>query len=625
MQSQEIEGPDVNLMEIGGTHSPNASHRLYGRETSIVQILSAFESVSRGQGETVLLPGPSGIGKTSLARLVCAPVRASNGFFLEGKFNQYAKNVPFAAFRQALSQFCQLLLNEDVSHRDQWKSRILEAVGNFAQLLIDLEPAFESVIGPQTPLPPISPNEAKHRFARVIRSLFEVICRPEHPVVLFLDDWQWADSASLELLTKLHSHTPLRYLLIIAAYRDDEVDKVHPFSTTLAELRLQEVPITCLELSTLAAEPLTSLLRDRLKGEINQPTELIEFILQRTSGNPFFTNVFIDFLLQTKRLRLDKQNQSWQLETEDSEQSLPSDVVTWYAWRLGSLDVESRELISLAACLGHRFELESLAIISRKSVDSCRALLMADSCSPFVVASQDVPAITQTQASESSNEWRFLHDRIQQAAYALIAPEKQASVRQKMALLLLNQLGQQELFERLFEIVENLNFAAILITELPQAIQILELNLLAARKARAASAYRAELQFLRCAKRFLDDTRFADGLWKLKSESAIRLLKELAESEFMEGDRDLAFRCVREAVDRLASPVEKAEALTTSIVHYTLLAKYPEAIATGREALEILGSRSQKKTSRPREISSSIKSEFQQMDDRTMNCFTCLG
>ncbi len=336
-----------------------SSPLLYGREESIVQVLSLFESVCRGQGQNLAPSRPFGVGKTSFARVVKAPVLASNGLFLEGNFDQFGRNVPFAAFRQVLSQFCQAIQKEDRDHREQWAEGIVEALGNSAQLLIDLEPAFESIIGPQAPISKISPTESKHRFAGVIRSFFETICKPEHPVVLFLDDWQWADPASLDLLSMLHSQASLRYLFIIAAYRDDEIDDDHLFATTLAKLKDEQVAISTIELSNLTAKDLGRLIQGKLADRIESLSEIVDLVVERTSGNPFFSLTFLDFLLESRYLQYDGHDRCWRLNTDGTKLKQRMDVVEWYAQRLEGLDESSRELLSLSACLGHTFDINN--------------------------------------------------------------------------------------------------------------------------------------------------------------------------------------------------------------------------------------------------------------------------
>lgn len=568
---------------------PLRSDRLYGRESSIKQLLQLFERVCKGQSETLLLPGLSGVGKTAFTRVLIEPVASTNGFFLEGKFDQYGRSKPFTAFCQILLAFCRSIQKESPAFRDQWRSKILDSVGDSVRLLIDLEPAFEPLLGSCPQLPKINPVEAKHRFANVFRCFFESICKPEQPVVLFLDDWQWADAASQELLLLLREQ-PIRYLMIIAAYRNDEVGSDNPFSVTLEALKAQQNSLSTIELANLNGKDLERLLEERVGDNIHSRSSIVDLLMERTEGNPFFVLAFVDFLISSQQIRRDNSSTPWRLETSVFDGEPSTDVVQWYSARLKLLNMESCKLLSMSACLGFRFDSKTLSIISETSTERCNEILASSSF-------RDILSIDSARQKQTENavggplvlQWRYHHDRIQQAAYSLIPPAIVPHTHLQIAQLLLKQLTTQQLSERLFEITEHLNFALELIDTLPRALEAIELNLKAAERARSSSAFRAELQFLSCAKQVLDSPSLSNDLWGSWHEIGIQVLRELGESHFLNGNHDLANRHIREAVQRSKKPIEKAELLTISVVHHTLLAKYPTAISIGREALTILG------------------------------------
>lgn len=565
------------------------SHRLYGRENSTKQLLELFESVCRGQSETLLLPGPSGVGKTAFARVLAEPVASSNGFFLEGKFDQFGRSKPFTVFCQVLLKFCNSIQNESPAYREQCRSKVLDAVGDSARLLIDLEPAFETLLGSCPELPKINPVEAKHRFANVFRCFFESICKPEQPVVLFLDDWQWADSASQELLLSLREQ-PIRYLLIIVAFRKDEIGSDNPFSITLESLKVQQNSLSSIELANLSDNDLGTLLEELLGRNIESRSSIVDLVMDRTKGNPFCILAFLEFLISCGQLKWNSRSEHWQLDSRAFDFDRSTDVVNWYTQRLRSLDDESRKLVSLSACLGFRFDSKTLSIISEISTERCHEILASKSLNGILGLEPDNHNQAESSAAEPfSHHWRFHHDRIQQAAYSLIAPAIIPQIHLKIAKLLLKQLTSQHLSERLFEVTEHLNYAWDLIDSLPNAWEAIELNLSAAERSRSASAFGAELLFLSCAKQVLDSANFSKDLWNSRPETAIQVLRELGESQFLNGNHELATRYIREAVQRSKTPIEKAELLTISVVHHTLLAKYPVAISIGREALSILG------------------------------------
>lgn len=409
MKSSHILLPREPVVYAGQLHIPG---KLYGRDKAIHALLDAFEQVCRGSGKVQLVAGHSGVGKTSLVLEVRGSVGRSNGFFIEGKFNQYQQDVPYFAIRQALTALCRELDRDDDLQRQHWKTRLLQAVGSLGQLLVDLVPELESLLGKQPPVADISPLEARHRFGGVFREFLKVLCRPEHPVVLFIDDWQWADAASLDLLTKLQVDSALRYLLVIVSYRDNEVDSAHPLITAVEELRRQSVPVDVLEVRNLALEEVRALLVDTLKPQAESPGGLAALVHRHTAGNPFFTRTLIEFLYDRGLLRFEQRHCRWHWSpTEICEDDLPSDVVDLFARKLRQLEPISRKLLSRAACLGNRFDLDTLAIISDLSADQCRLILQAGPTKGLVVPVGSDPA---------PKGFLFLHDRVQQAAYGFI-------------------------------------------------------------------------------------------------------------------------------------------------------------------------------------------------------------
>jgi predicted ATPase len=228
-------------------------NKLYGRDRDIATLLGSFERISSGHGEVLLVPGSSGVGKTALVQELQIPSRNRNGFFIRGKFDQYQQNIPYFAFRQALAELCRELQSGDAQQCSRFKASILHAIGNLGQVLVDMVPEFESFLGAQPSLEHISPQEARHRFADVFRNFLKVICLPEHPLVLFIDDWQWADAASCELLRQIQVGITLRYLLVIVSYRDNEVDSGHPLLSAVDGLRSQAVPVTVLQVNNITA------------------------------------------------------------------------------------------------------------------------------------------------------------------------------------------------------------------------------------------------------------------------------------------------------------------------------------------------------------------------------------
>ncbi|MFM2094933.1 MAG: hypothetical protein RIS70_2057, partial [Planctomycetota bacterium] len=562
----------------------SSENKLYGRSQHVAAMLEALDRINRGAGEIILLPGLSGTGKTTLAETLRKPVVAGNGYFLVGKFNQYDRNIPFVAWQQALAQFCDLLLRDDEVQRSQMVADILEAVGSNGQLLLDLVPEFARLIGPQPPLAVISPQEAQHRFAGLVRNVLQAICRPEHPLVLFLDDWQWADAASVRLLDHLQIGSSLRYLLVLAAYRKDEIEFNPSWQEMLQDLQSQSVPITTVGVENLSMEDLRRLVAASVSASPEALDALTVRIHDRTSGNPFFSHALLKLLGEYE---FQLQTSSGQERTAAILQHLPDDVVEIYSRRIATLDPITQEVLSLAACLGHRFSLHELAIISNLRLADCEQLLLHFAQDLIVPLTETPDAAGKRPHGKSF--FRFAHDRVQQAAYARIAPNDLPGVRLTLARRLIAQLSPDQFSDRVCEIAAHFNAGMELITAIEERLQGVALNVAAARKARSATAFRDALQYHRAASRLLDSQEIQERLWRDLHELGMAICTEQAETEFLEGDIEEAARCIRRAVANALTPLEKAEALSNLVIQYTLRANYAQAIATGREALAALG------------------------------------
>ena len=568
----------------------NIPNKLYGRDREVLMLLDSFERISSGHGQVLLVPGSSGVGKTVLVQELLTPIRDRNGFFIKGKFEQYQQNIPYFAFRQALTELCRRLQSGNEQEYSRFKAEILQSIGNLGQVLVEFVPEFESFLGLQPPLGDINPQEARHRFADVIRNFLKVICKPEHPLVLFIDDWQWADAASCELLRQLQVGVTLRYLQVIVSYRDNEVGAGHPLMLAVNDLQSHDVSVGVLQVKNITANDVQEFVADTLNPVTEDVEGLAAIIHSRTLGNPFFVRSFFSFLHDLNLIWFDIDAKRWKWHKNIAEGiDLPNNVVELFALKLRRLDAESQNLFSLAACLGNSFDLEMLSIISSYSKQKCLSLLFTDEAKTLLLPldSERISGIVENVSDQT--KCTFLHDRVQQAAYTLIEPQELPAILLKIGRLLLNSLHPEQLDERLFEVMNHLNAGSHLIQETAEQLKMVELNIMAASKAHAATAYRSALQFYRAANSFLEKPGFAQLLWSHHHELTMNLFKDLAVCEFLEGDRSEGENCIQEAVNHSVSTLEKAQVLNILIVQYTLLARYPEAIASGKQALAALG------------------------------------
>jgi predicted ATPase/signal transduction histidine kinase/DNA-binding response OmpR family regulator/tRNA A-37 threonylcarbamoyl transferase component Bud32 len=496
---------NFKTFELGGRDFPGKPlipGKLYGREKEIEQLLSAYRAVCQGTKKMILVTGYSGTGKTALVNEIHKPVTKSRGAFITGKFEQLQRNVPYFAFIQALDQFCQLLLSERQEILTQWKERILNAVGNLGKVLTDMIPQLEHVIGTQPGIPEVGGEEAKKRFNYVFQSFMQAVSGQEHPLVIFIDDLQWADLASLGLLPLLMEDRQSRYLLFIGAYRDNEVSPIHPLMTTIEEIRQREIDIPTIPIRNLGWEHVREWLGDTLKtgnkkgaGDL---AALADLIYAKTQGNAFFTIRFMANLYEEKLLHFDFKNFQWNWDiTEIQKQNITDNVVDLLVRKMQTLPQEVQEVLKFAACIGNVFDLDTLTVIAGKGPGEWERQLET---------AQEENLVYPVQ----SKVYKFVHDRIHLAAYRLIPGESAKPLHLEIGRLLLKNFQDpaapvisKEEKKKIFEIVNHLNTGSELIDTGKEKLVLARLNLEAGKNAKMSAAYKLGADYVQTAIRLL--------------------------------------------------------------------------------------------------------------------------
>ena len=413
-----------------------------------IQNLSPPESpLSKGghRGvELILIAGFSGIGKTAVVNEVHKPITRQQGYFIKGKFDQFHRNIPFSAFVQAFHSLMGQLLGESDANLANWKQKILAAVGENGQVIIEVIPDLEGIIGQQPSVPELSGSAAQNRFNLLFSKFVRVFATPEHPLVIFLDDLQWADSASLNLLKLLMDKASTGYLLVLGAYRDNEVFPAHPLMLTLAEIEKQEAILNTLTLAPLQEEDINALVADTLRCTTEIASPLSQLIYQKTQGNPFFTTQFLQGLHQDGCISFDADAGYWQCDlTQVRQLALTDDVVQFMIGRLRKLPAAAQEVLKLAACIGNRFDLATLAVACDRERQEVAVDLWTVLREGFVIPESETYKFFQGDeqdgqvTGEIGVNYRFLHDRVHQAAYALIPEEHKQVTHLKIGQLLL--------------------------------------------------------------------------------------------------------------------------------------------------------------------------------------------
>ncbi|QFS47016.1 ATP-binding sensor histidine kinase [Nostoc sphaeroides] len=565
--------------------------KLYGRETDVSTLLQAFERVSLGATEMMLVAGFSGIGKTAVVNEVHKPIVRQRGYFIKGKYDQFQRNIPFSAFVQAFRDLMAQLLTESDAQIQQWKSNILEAVGENAQVIIEVIPELSRIIGIQPAVPELSGTAAQNRFNSIFQKFISVFTTQKHPLVMFLDDLQWADSASLKLVELLMGEGS-GYLLLIGAYRDNEVSPIHPLMMTLKEMHKLGVVINSITLQVLSENTLNRLVADTLNCIHDLATPLTQLIYQKTQGNPFFSTQFLKALYEDNLIVFNPDLGCWQCDiTLVKQAALTDDVVEFMAQQLQKLPFSTQGILKLAACIGNQFNLMTLAAVSQQSENETAAALWKALQEALVLPESEIykfyiadkEAIYQQEMSHVVN-YKFSHDRIQQAAYSLIIDENKQATHLQIGRLLLSNTSDGEQTDKLFDIANQLNMGISLIADDVEKIKVAQINLSAAEKARRATAYSAAFSYAEKGMSLLDDNS-----WQRQYNITLGLHNIAADTAFLMGRFAEVTQLMQVVKLNSQTVVDNLAVYEAQIQAYSAQKNYQKSIDTGLEFLQLLG------------------------------------
>jgi PAS domain S-box-containing protein len=467
--------------------------KLYGRETEIETLLTSFDRiVAGGRPELVLVSGYSGVGKSSVVNELHKSLVLPRGLFASGKFDQYKHDIPYATLAQALQSLLRSLLSRSEAELNEWRNALREAVGPNGQLIVELVPELELIIGEQPPVPELAPQDAQGRFQLVFRRFLGVFAHAQHPLALFLDDLQWLDAATLDLMEDLLTRPEVRHLMLIGAYRDNEVNPTHPLVRKIETMRQAGAIMRDIVLAPLTGEDLGRLIADTLRCEAGGATPLTQLIHDKTGGNPFFAIQFISALADEALLTFNhgEGRWSWDLNRIHAK-GYTDNVVDLIVGKLSRLPAETQNALKQLACLGNSAELAELRMVYQDSDQEIAANLWE--------------AVRAGLIFRSEGSYRFIHDRVQEAAYSLIPKASRAGMHLRIGRLLAEHTPAETLEERVLEIVNQLNRGSHLITSPEERDRVAELNLLAGRRAKISAAYASALQYFAAGKALLTE------------------------------------------------------------------------------------------------------------------------
>lgn len=562
---------------------------LYGRECETEMLLAAFARACHGAGELLQVTGAAGIGKSALVQTLYTPIAAHGGIFLAGKFDQLQRNIPYSAIIQAFRSLGSQLLAGSTAEIGVWRERLCAACGANLGVITDVVPEIGLIVGPQPAVPTLGAIEAQHRFNLVFQQFITVFTRPDHPLILFLDDLQWADGASLQLIEQLVNVAAGRHLLVILAYRDSEVGAGHSLYLLLDALRHGATPISMISLESLGAPAVTRLVSETLHCANARAWPLAELVVAKTGGNPFFVNEFLLALHAEGRISFDYERGGWQWDLEQIAASASTEnVIDLLALRVSRLGGQTRQLLELAACLGCEFDLPALAVAADLPADTIRHNLAPAVADGLIMASTAPP---QSYAlGRPGNEraeatgYRFAHDRVQQAIYELIQTEERPAAHWRIGERLWRGADPAEIEAWLFMLVNQLGLGRSCIPDRLTAQAVAELHLLAGRRAAASAAYEPAWRYLRAGTALLDNSA-----WGERYSLAHDLYSEAAQAAYLAGDFAAMEQLAAVVVERAATPLEIVEVYEARIQAYAVQNHMREAVRTALDILRRLG------------------------------------
>jgi predicted ATPase/signal transduction histidine kinase len=568
------------------------SQKLYGRHEEIAILLETFAEVSRGKVALMLVAGYSGVGKSTLVNEVQKPIVQRRGIFISGKFDQLHREIPYSALIQAFQALIQQILVKSEGQIIRWRDELLNAVGQIGQVVIDVIPEVALIIGPQPAVPHLTPTEAQNRFQLVFKRFIQVFASQEHPLVIFLDDLQWVGAATITLLQELVSDSEIHHLFLIGAFRDNEIGAGHPLALALNEMDKSRTRFTQLKLQPLGLAHVCQLIIDTLHCSPEKSLPFAQLLLQKTNGNPFFLTQLLHALYQEGLFRFDDQSRQWLWDLEQIEAvEITDNVVDLMIQKLQKLPAPAQRCAQLAACIGNRFDMKTLATIGEKSPAST-----ADDLWPVARAGLIQPVgewnldhirsgLTEHLKAEAPNPvYRFLHDRVQQAAYALIPVEQRQTTHLKIGRLLVQDIESGELEEKIFDVVNHLNTGAALISVLQEQIELAKLNLLAGKKAKSAAAYDAALNYLSAGILLLPEMS-----WQKNYDLALALYAEATEAAFMGTDFASSETYAKVVLGQAKTLLEKVKVFELQMQAYISRNQMVRAVEIGLEVLDLLG------------------------------------
>jgi PAS domain S-box-containing protein len=570
-------GGYVDDFPLGQQDTPDRlliPEKLYGRERELETLLTSFDRIVKsGAPELVLISGYSGIGKSSIVNELHKVLVAPRGLFASGKFDQYKRDIPYATLAQAFQGLIRPLLGKSDAELSDWRDALREALGPNGQLMVSVIPELELLVGPQPSVPELPPQDAQRRFQLVFRRLLGVFARPEHPLALFLDDLQWLDTATLDLLGDLLTRSDARHLLVIGAYRNNEVTAAHPLMRKLDAIRQSGAQAQEIVLTPLNVVHVGQLVADAMLCEPEHVRPLAQLVHEKTGGNPFFVIQFFTTLAEEELIVFEPVIRAWQWNMDRIRaKNYTDNVVDLMAEKLRRLSPPTQETLKQLACLGNVAPTATLALVHGSTEEAVHATLWE--------------AVRAGLVFREDSACKFLHDRIQQAAYSLIPEADRAEVHLRIGRALLASMTADQLAERLFDVANQFNRGATRLIDREEKARVAAINLRVGRRAKSSAAYASGSVYLAAGMALIG----RDALdIPNRYELAFALWLERAECELLSGNFDEADRLLSELIHKGISKVDKAAAYSLKIHLHIIKSEKSQGVDAALECLRLFG------------------------------------
>lgn len=546
--------------------------RLYGRDEEIATLRGAYGRVTAEEtSEFLLLAGYSGTGKTALVEAILPDVLRDQGCFASGKFDQFKRDIPYSKLIEACHKLLQGILEESPEALTVWREQLLQALSDHGRVLADVLPQLNLVIGEQPPVVALPPQETQNRFVRIFKDFLGVFARPGRPLTLFLDDLHWADAGSLHLLQQMFLDPPIPNMLVLGAYRDNEVEPGHPLFNALTHLEKSDAPLRTIKVDPILPADVGRWIADTLATDEEEVRPLATIVATKTGCNPFFVIQFLQNLYREHLIILDRDAYRWVWDLSAiNARKFSDNVVDFLVGRLEQISPSLRAVLPIAAFIGQRSPLITLAKLAERSEQEMEAILMEGE--------------RENLLRLTPNAVDFVHDRVQQAAYSLIPPDEEPSLHLRIGLLLIEEVPAEEMDEGIFDIANQFRYVpkAMLLPEDHRRVAALYLR--AGLKAKSAAAFRSAIPYFSQALALLPE-----GRWETDYETTYEIKQQLSLCEYYSGNSEGALVLCNELIDRARTAEDKGRIYSTLINILTTRGEMEEALHRGTEGLKLFG------------------------------------